>query len=306
MDADIVIRGRDGGRRHRGAGPAGRRRRDRRAHRRGRRAASTGDAGARRVAARSWRPASSTSTPTTTPRCSGTRRLTPSSLPRRHDGGGRQLRVLDRAGPPEHGVELLARTLQHVEDMSFDTLAAGVPWDDFETFPQYLDAVERRGVALNYGCYVGHTAVRLYVMGEEGYERPATDDELARMQAGRGRGDGRRRHRLRHQRVADPQRRPAAGRCRPGSPTSTSSDALLEPVRDAGRGVVALLPGGVFSNAEVFDLQRRGRPARSRGPRCSRSRASRTTRRSSRSTTRRGPTASRCGRRCRAARSCSR
>jgi N-acyl-D-aspartate/D-glutamate deacylase len=49
------------------------------------------------------------------------------------------------------GVELLVRTLQHVEDMSPDTLMAGVPWDEFETFPQYLDAVERRGVGLNYG-----------------------------------------------------------------------------------------------------------------------------------------------------------
>ncbi len=36
------------------------------------------------------------------------------------------------------GVSLLARTLQHVEDMSFDTLSVGVPWDEFETFPQYL------------------------------------------------------------------------------------------------------------------------------------------------------------------------
>ena len=43
------------------------------------------------------------------------------------------------------GVALLARTLQHVEDMSFDTLAAGVPWGDFETFPQYLDAVAAPG-----------------------------------------------------------------------------------------------------------------------------------------------------------------
>ena len=80
-------------------------------------------------------------------------------------------------------MSLLARTLQHVEDMSFDTLSVGVPWDEFETFPQYLDAVERRGTALNYGCYVGHTAVRMYVMGEEAYERPATPEELARMQA---------------------------------------------------------------------------------------------------------------------------
>src|SRR5580704_1642088 len=80
-------------------------------------------------------------------------------------------------------VALLARTLQHVEDMSFDTLAAGVPWDEFESFPQYLDAVERRGTALNYGCYVGHTAVRLFVMGEESYERAARPEEVARMQA---------------------------------------------------------------------------------------------------------------------------
>src|SRR4029079_16844711 len=81
------------------------------------------------------------------------------------------------------GVDILAHTLQHVEDMSFDTLSVGVPWDDFETFPQYLDAVERRGVTLNYGCYVGHPATRLYVMGaEDAYERPATDAEIARMQ----------------------------------------------------------------------------------------------------------------------------
>src|ERR1700736_4082948 len=38
---------------------------------------------------------------------------------------------------PQHR-ELLVRTLQHVEDMAADTLFEGVPWDDFETFPQYL------------------------------------------------------------------------------------------------------------------------------------------------------------------------
>src|ERR1700683_3614587 len=48
------------------------------------------------------------------------------------------------------GVETLARTLQHVEDMSFDTLSVGVPWDEFETFSQYLDAVQRRGVDLHF------------------------------------------------------------------------------------------------------------------------------------------------------------
>src|SRR5690349_14639205 len=63
---------------------------------------------------------------------------------------------------PEHR-ELLVKTLMHVEDMSPDTLFAGVPWDSFETFPQYLDAVEGRGSVLNYACYIGHTALRMYV-----------------------------------------------------------------------------------------------------------------------------------------------
>ena len=150
---------------------------------------------------------------------------------------------------------MLARTLQHVEDMSFDTLAAGVPWDEFETFPQYLDAVEARGTALNFGCYVGHTAVRLYVMGEDAYERPATDEEIALMQAV----------------VADAMAGGAAGFASSASPTHNGDSgrpvpsrvadlaelrALLEPVKQCGRGVVALLPGGVFSNQEVFRLQR--------------------------------------------------
>jgi N-acyl-D-aspartate/D-glutamate deacylase len=153
------------------------------------------------------------------------------------------------------GVPLLARTLQHVEDMSFDTLAAGVPWDTFETFPDYLDAVERRRPALNYGCYVGHTAVRLYVMGEEAYERPAKPEEIERMQ----------------QAVADAMAAGASGFASSASPTHNGDKgrpvpsrvadveelrALLQPVRQAGRGVVALLPGGVIKHEEVFELQK--------------------------------------------------
>lgn len=74
----------------------------------------------------------------------------------------------------------LLGTLEMVEDMRGPTLAAGVTWD-FETYPEYLAAVRRRGTAIHFGGFVGHTAVRTYVMGEEAYERPATDDELARM-----------------------------------------------------------------------------------------------------------------------------
>jgi len=158
------------------------------------------------------------------------------------------------------GVPLLARTLQHVEDMSFDTLQAGVPWDGFETFPQYLDAVERRRPALNYGCYVGHTAVRLYVMGEDAYERAATPKELDVMS----------------EVVAESMAAGAMGFASSASPTHNGDKgrpvpsriadleelrALLQPVKQAGKGVVALLPGGVIRHEQVFELQKEiGRP----------------------------------------------
>ncbi|HXJ36154.1 MAG TPA: amidohydrolase family protein [Candidatus Eisenbacteria bacterium] len=79
---------------------------------------------------------------------------------------------------------LILRTLEKVEGMSLACLEAGCGSDwPFETFPEYLDAVERRGMAINVGALIGHTPVRLYVMGEEATERPATDDEIARMRA---------------------------------------------------------------------------------------------------------------------------
>src|SRR5688572_15813692 len=77
--------------------------------------------------------------------------------------------------------ELIARTPENVEDMDVATLAEGIPWD-FATFPEYLASVERRGTGLNFGAYIGHTALRLFVMGDDAYERTATDDERAGMQ----------------------------------------------------------------------------------------------------------------------------
>jgi N-acyl-D-aspartate/D-glutamate deacylase len=84
---------------------------------------------------------------------------------------------------PEHR-GLMLRTLEKVEGMSLEALEAGLGSDwPFETFPQYLDAVERRGTAINVCAFVGHTPLRLYVMGEEATERPASAEEVARMRA---------------------------------------------------------------------------------------------------------------------------
>ena len=84
---------------------------------------------------------------------------------------------------PSHR-DLIVRTLEKVEGMSVAALEAGMGADwGFETFPQYLDAIEQRGTAINVGAMIGHTPLRLYVMGEDATERAATTEEVARMRA---------------------------------------------------------------------------------------------------------------------------
>ena len=78
--------------------------------------------------------------------------------------------------------KLIMQTLEKVEGMSLEALEAGLGIDwPFETFPQYLDALEKRGSAINVAALFGHTPLRLYVMGEESTERVATADEIAAM-----------------------------------------------------------------------------------------------------------------------------
>jgi N-acyl-D-aspartate/D-glutamate deacylase len=77
--------------------------------------------------------------------------------------------------------DLIMRTLENVEGMSVTALRAGLGADwPFETFPEYLDALDARGCAVNTTALIGHTALRLYVMGEDAVEREATEEEVAR------------------------------------------------------------------------------------------------------------------------------
>jgi N-acyl-D-aspartate/D-glutamate deacylase len=75
--------------------------------------------------------------------------------------------------------EKLAGMLSYVEAIPMDVLQAGVPWS-WETFPQYMDAIGQR-LGVNVGTLVGHSAVRLYAMGEECSDRDATPAELEAM-----------------------------------------------------------------------------------------------------------------------------
>ncbi len=81
---------------------------------------------------------------------------------------------------PNHR-KLLMQTLENVEGMSLAALEAGLGRWPFESFPDYLDAIAARGTAINLGAMIGHSAVRLYVMGLDSTERAATDDEVAAM-----------------------------------------------------------------------------------------------------------------------------
>ncbi len=75
---------------------------------------------------------------------------------------------------------LVVRNLERAEDIDPAALAAGIEWD-FETFPQYLDAVDRLPKGINFAAQVGHSALRTWAMGERAFEEEATADDLAAM-----------------------------------------------------------------------------------------------------------------------------
>jgi N-acyl-D-aspartate/D-glutamate deacylase len=75
---------------------------------------------------------------------------------------------------------LVVRNLERAEDMDPAALAAGIDWD-FETFPEYLDAVDRLPKGINFAAQIGHSALRTWAMGERAFEQEATDADLATM-----------------------------------------------------------------------------------------------------------------------------
>ena len=76
--------------------------------------------------------------------------------------------------------EWFARCLTAVEDIPTEAMMAGIDWT-WESFPEYLATVERLPKGVNYGMYIGHSALRMYAMGRRGLEETATEDDLALM-----------------------------------------------------------------------------------------------------------------------------
>ncbi len=155
--------------------------------------------------------------------------------------------------------EAIVGTLENVEDMNPATLMAGIAWE-FETFPEYLDAVSRRGTDVNFTAYIGHSALRLYVMGDAAYERAATTDEIARMSTlvregiAAGAAGFSTSFSFAHRGVDG---KPVPSRFAEADEVA----ALFEAAGEAGKGVILITPGPQCTYADVYEwAPRLGRP----------------------------------------------
>ncbi|MEE2687793.1 MAG: amidohydrolase family protein [Pseudomonadota bacterium] len=74
----------------------------------------------------------------------------------------------------------ILKNLTHVEGMSLEAMQEGIDWD-FETFPDYMNSLDRRGLVPNVAAFCGHSSVRTWVLGEEASDRTATPAEVAEM-----------------------------------------------------------------------------------------------------------------------------
>jgi N-acyl-D-aspartate/D-glutamate deacylase len=81
----------------------------------------------------------------------------------------------------EHQRARLARMFGQIEQLPQVLFDVGVDWS-WESFAEWID-VRRPGLGVNLAPLVGHSALRMYVMGDDAHERAATDREILAMQA---------------------------------------------------------------------------------------------------------------------------
>jgi N-acyl-D-amino-acid deacylase len=148
---------------------------------------------------------------------------------------------------------LVVRNLERAEDIDPKALAEGIDWS-WETFPEYLDAVDRLPLGVNFAANIGHSALRTWAMGERAFEEEANEADLARMKgqladALRAGAIGFSTTRSEHHETSD--NRPVASRLAAWDEVVQ----LVDVMGDLGRGIFEGADGGMMSpDPDVRDL----------------------------------------------------
>ncbi|TVV69787.1 N-acyl-D-amino-acid deacylase family protein [Sphingomonas solaris] len=155
--------------------------------------------------------------------------------------------------PGQH--EMAVKLMEGGEDIPDVGMTAGVPWN-WETFPQYLDALDQRRADIDFGAQLPHNPLRVYVMGERGAERePPTEADLAQMRALT-------RKAIEAGAIGVSTTRNIAHRFRDGRPVPSFESetreilALAAGLRDAGTGVFQILGDTRMAAADQMALLR--------------------------------------------------
>ena len=163
-----------------------------------------------------------------------------------------------------HQRQMAIKLMEGVEDVPEVVMAEGLPWN-WETFPEYLDALEQRHADIDFAAQLPHSPLRVYVMGDRGVNlEPPTAEDLAEMrrltaEAIRAGALGVTTSRMIVHRFRD-------GRLAPSVPSPEEEVlALAAGLRDAGTGVFQLLPNFAIDTAQITALNRKlaqtsGRP----------------------------------------------
>jgi N-acyl-D-amino-acid deacylase len=137
---------------------------------------------------------------------------------------------------------LVVRNLQRAEDIPSAAMEAGIEWR-WTTYPEFLDCLEGLPKGINYAGYVGHSAVRTFVMGERAFEQKASEDDLKAME----------------REVRDAIRAGAIGFTTSRSPAHETPDGRYVASRMAGWDEVRRLVGVMGElNAGLFEIAGEG------------------------------------------------
>ena len=144
--------------------------------------------------------------------------------------------------------QLVIDNLEKAEDIPASALAAGVRFE-WETFAEYLDVFDRLPKGINVASYLGHSALRTYVMGERAFESHATPEDLEAMdrelRAGLAAGAvGFTTSRSHHH--STPAGLPVASRMAPWSEV----EHLVATMADAGGGIFELANESVMASTD--------------------------------------------------------